>query len=167
MSDSDATDMVVPEPEPELPITATVAEALDLLAGAAGVLTVDAVVDAARLASSPLHRYFTWDDSVAAAQFRRLQAGNLIRRVRVTRLVVDEQGPRQLRPRRWVVPAAEPGVDPGTYRRVEDVLAGERGSAELVARFRREADAFVARWRDLAAFADWLREEAARVDKAA
>lgn len=43
------------------------------------------VVDAARDSKSPLHRFFEWDDGVAAEAFRLVQARNLIRKVRITR----------------------------------------------------------------------------------
>ena len=42
------------------------------------------VVEAARNEISPLHELFTWDDSIAAERFRLLEAGALIRRIRVT-----------------------------------------------------------------------------------
>lgn len=48
-----------------------------------GILTPDAVVDDAQDISSPLHAYFTWDDSEAANQFRLDQARTLIRNVKV------------------------------------------------------------------------------------
>jgi hypothetical protein len=46
-------------------------------------LTPEAVVNAARKKSSPLHTYITWDDSEAAAQYRLVQAAWLIRTVKV------------------------------------------------------------------------------------
>src|SRR5262245_44057464 len=48
-----------------------------------GSVTASAVVDAASKESSPLHNYFTWDDSEAAHQYRLTQARTLIKRVRV------------------------------------------------------------------------------------
>lgn len=48
-----------------------------------GVLTPDDVVKDARSETSPLHPYFTWDDSEAANQYRLDQARLLIRNVRV------------------------------------------------------------------------------------
>ena len=48
-----------------------------------GVLTPDAVVADARNVTSPLHGYFTWDDTEAANQFRLEQARTLIRNIKV------------------------------------------------------------------------------------
>jgi len=48
-----------------------------------GVLTPSDVVEDARRATSPLHNFFTWDDTVAAHQYRLDQARTLIRNVKV------------------------------------------------------------------------------------
>jgi hypothetical protein len=48
-----------------------------------GSLTPGLVVDAARDEGSPLHARFEWDDSVAGEAWRRQQAHELIRSVRV------------------------------------------------------------------------------------
>jgi len=44
-----------------------------------GLLLPEVVVDAARPASSPLHGYFTWDDSEAAQKHRLWEARQLLR----------------------------------------------------------------------------------------
>lgn len=44
-----------------------------------GLLQPEAVVEAARPATSPLHSRFTWDDSIAGQQYRIWQARQLIR----------------------------------------------------------------------------------------
>ena len=49
-----------------------------------GQLTPALVVKDAKRADSPLHDYFEWDDTVAAAQWREEQARQLVRSVRVT-----------------------------------------------------------------------------------
>lgn len=48
-----------------------------------GVLTCEAVLEAARPENSPLHDYFTWDDSRAAERYRLIEAGKLIATVRI------------------------------------------------------------------------------------
>jgi hypothetical protein len=83
-----------------------------------GSVTPAAVVEDARAASSPLHRYFDWDDSSAAEKFRLVQASNLIRKVQIMVSVNDEQQPV----RRWLhvvreeqheyIPQAEVAEDP-------------------------------------------------------
>ena len=46
-----------------------------------GLISPDAVVEAARDPRSALHRFFTWDDSAAAEMYRKVQARQLIRTV--------------------------------------------------------------------------------------
>lgn len=48
-----------------------------------GDVTAAAVVDAAKSSNSPMHRYFEWDDTVAAQQYREGQAREIIHSVRV------------------------------------------------------------------------------------
>lgn len=48
-----------------------------------GKLLPESVVERARSARSPLHSFFEWDDTAAAAQHRLWQARNLIREVQI------------------------------------------------------------------------------------
>ena len=48
-----------------------------------GRLDPSDIVNAAREKDSPLHPYFTWDDTEAAELYRRTQACELIRRVKI------------------------------------------------------------------------------------
>ena len=50
----------------------------------AGSLTDDAIVESAKQKSSPIHKFFEWDDSVASMEYRRMQARQLIRCLEVT-----------------------------------------------------------------------------------
>jgi len=54
-----------------------------------GVLRVEDVVDAARPHNSLLHRYFEWNDSVAAEKYRMEQARHLIKIIVVPMAVED------------------------------------------------------------------------------
>lgn len=56
-------------------------------------ITPDDVVEDARSPESPLHRYFQWDDRLAASSFRRAQARMLLSSIRY-RVVEDE--PRRI-----------------------------------------------------------------------
>ena len=49
-----------------------------------GHLKPEDVVRNAKQKSSPLHKYFTWDDTEAAAKYRIIQAAQLIRTIKVT-----------------------------------------------------------------------------------
>src|SRR2546423_11673033 len=58
-----------------------------------GKLTSKAVVDAARPSSSALHKYFEWNDKIAAESFRLYQqAPKLIHSIRV---VVEVEGKKE------------------------------------------------------------------------
>lgn len=58
-------------------------KALQEIERANGALTPQAVVDAARCRSHPLHSCFEWDDKIAGEKYRLEQARALIRSVRV------------------------------------------------------------------------------------
>lgn len=53
-------------------------------------LTRRSIVERAKPKSSPLHRYFDWDDSVAGRRWRLHQAGNLIISVRTVEVSTDK-----------------------------------------------------------------------------
>lgn len=80
------------------------------------------VVAAARDPDSPLHKFFCWDDSKAAAEFRLIQARQLIARVRLT-IPAGSGEVREVRAYHAVRSKA------AGYSHLEDVLA----SAELKA----------------------------------
>jgi|RhiMethySRZTD1v2_1073278.scaffolds.fasta_scaffold1685908_1 hypothetical protein len=69
----------------------TLREELQALYEAQGELTPVMVVDVARDPAHPLHARFEWDDSVAGEKYRRHQARQLIRSVRIR--VIDEDDP--------------------------------------------------------------------------
>jgi hypothetical protein len=54
-----------------------------------GRITPDTVIVEAKKKSSPLHEFFTWDDSEAAKKQRLYEARELIRSVRVTTVVEE------------------------------------------------------------------------------
>lgn len=58
-----------------------------------GAIKPDSVVSHARPESSPLHEFFTWDDTAAAEKCRLDEASRLVRSVRIVRvdMPVDEQ----------------------------------------------------------------------------
>lgn len=64
-------------------VSATIEKELRAIHSRDGVLTCEAVLDAARPKNSPLHDYFTWEDSRAAERYRLIEAGKLIATVRI------------------------------------------------------------------------------------
>lgn len=68
----------------------TIGEALSQIEKEEGGVTPESVVDAARPEDAPMHPCFTWDDSVAAEEYRKSEARNL---VRVIQVEVQEREP--------------------------------------------------------------------------
>lgn len=78
-----------------------------------GYITPESVLDEARPDGSPLHRYFEWDDDVAAEQYRLVQARQLIVRYSVE---VEIQPEKVIRPRAFV------NSSPGRYTPIADAM---------------------------------------------
>lgn len=99
-----------------------------------GQLTPNLVVDRARDRKNVLHPHFEWEDAVAAEAYRRDQAREIIR---VIRIVDDED---QVRPA--FLSIREGG---GTaYRTISDVM----GSSDLQRRVMEQADRDLAAWQN-------------------
>lgn len=70
-----------------------VGEEIEAMISSHGTIGPRDVVQQARAESSVLHRYFCWDDSVAAEKFRETQAAHLLRSivaVRSTAIDIDQ-----------------------------------------------------------------------------
>lgn len=74
-----------------------------------GRLTPGQVVEAARPEDSILHGYFEWEDSIAAESWRRVQARELIKRVKI---VVQLQK-TTMRVVRYIRDTAKEATEPG------------------------------------------------------
>lgn len=61
----------------------TAADAIRDLAKKHGSITAEIVLKDAQKKSSPLHSHFDWDDTAAARKYRLIQAGELIRKIKV------------------------------------------------------------------------------------
>jgi len=92
------------------------------------------VLRAAALPKSPLHGYFTWDDSEAAQAWRLHQARQLIASVKVQ--LVGPTGPQEPI-RAWVSVQRDDGR---AYRALDAVLAEPTARADLLAAARRELE---------------------------
>jgi len=96
-----------------------------------GAALVPEVLERARDAHSALHRYFEWDDTLAAEAHRLVQAENLVRRVHV--MVVPEGQTDPVRVRAFIATrdlrdaavtmgdTAIADAPPGSYRALGDV----------------------------------------------
>lgn len=102
-----------------------------------GELTTGSVLLDAEDESSPLHRYFEWDDSAAAHAHRLDQARTLIRRVKVTLLKGPEREPILVNA---YVAKRDTNKDaaPGTYVSLARVAGDETAAASLRESMRRD-----------------------------
>ncbi len=101
-------------------------------------LTPETVLEDARRPQSVLHKYFEWDDTVAAEKWRREQARQLVKAVRVI-IESDGEEPREMRAFVRVVgeekkavylPAIEAMSDANYRRQVLDQLRKELGDIQ-------------------------------------
>jgi hypothetical protein len=101
-----------------------------------GVLKVDDVLEEARREDSILHKHFEWDDTKAAANYRKEQARSLIQRCKIT-LVEGE--PVSVRAFVSLPTDRESG---GGYRLTSEVISNESQKGELL----RDIQLTIARW---------------------
>lgn len=70
-----------------------IGEELQSISAQHGQVTPEIVVEQARDEDSALHRCFQWDDSIAANEYRKGQARQVIRSIRVINESTGEQSP--------------------------------------------------------------------------
>lgn len=115
-----------------------------------GRLVPQDVVDAARDERHPLHSRFEWDDSVAGEGYRRIQAAELIRSVRVVYAESAEGEPRRVRA--W---SALPDRGPG-YAPTEEIMHDPLASKVLLRQAERELKIFERKYGHLREFRDLI-----------
>jgi len=127
---------------------------LSKLVSAGGVLRPEDIVAAARSKSSPLHPYFEWDDSAAAAAYRLIQAAALIRYVKIS---VETKSDKVVIVRMFESLPSDRGDDTG-YRTIHSIMNDEMKREELLKTALCELEAFRIRYRHLCEFAGLMRE---------
>ena len=101
-----------------------------------GVLKVEDVLQEAQDENSILHKHFEWDDTEAAAQYRKQQARALIARCKITMV---ETAPVEIRAFVSLPTDRENG---GGYRLTSEVVSNEYMKAEML----RDIQLTIARW---------------------
>lgn len=121
-------------------------------------LTPQIVVDEARPEDHPLHHRFEWDDAIAGEAYRRVQAAELIRSVRVTYRKDERRGDRQVRA--FVAIRKD-----NTYEPIEEVIEDDFARQLLLAEYERALREIKTRYGHLKEFIEIARrvlgEEAA------
>lgn len=120
-----------------------------------GELTPALVVSQARLADHPLHDRFDWDDSSAAEKYRQVQAGELIRSVRV-RYKEDEGGPVYVRKFHSVNRA-----EGATYMPVEEIREDDFTRKLVLQAAERELKSLMRKYGHLEEFMNLLAQQVA------
>lgn len=120
-----------------------------------GQLTPAVVVDEARDEAHPLHSRFEWDDSVAGEQWRRSQAQELIRSVKVVyREATDNEEARTVRAFHAVR-----GEDGHVYEPVEKVVEDPFTKRLVMADMEREWKALKRRYEHFSEFSSLVLQD--------
>jgi hypothetical protein len=101
-----------------------------------GLLMVDDVLEAAKDEACILHKHFEWDDTEAAAQYRRTQARSLIQKCRVEIAAAPDVSIRAF------VSLQSDQASGGGYRMTAHVL----GDADMKAQLLDDIHATISRW---------------------
>jgi hypothetical protein len=125
--------------------TPAVIAAITSLRRGDGTIHPEDVVESARATDSPLHTYFEWDDSAAAAAYRIDQARHLLR-VTVTHLPT---GSESTRVRAFVSLSTDAG-----YRPIGAVLINSQHRQQLLADARAEMERFERKYGHLTELAE-------------
>lgn len=134
-----------------------------------GRLTPAIIVDESRAEDAPLHKRFEWDDTVAAEQYRFLQAARIIRSVRITRAVGDtdgDDGPAEPEGVRAFLPVRgrdRDDVGSWTYEPTRKALADPTSRRILLNEMRRDWRAFQSKYQALSEYAKLIEAEAQRL----
>lgn len=95
-----------------------------------GELSPNSVIDAAKAKRSKLHRFFTWDNSEAAHQYRLVEARRVIQSIEVVRSEAPEVGAT----REWQTRRAKSNPKEVVYDRMDEVLKDPEARTELLSR---------------------------------
>ncbi|WP_282847216.1 hypothetical protein [Microbacterium oxydans] len=126
-----------------------------------GTLTPTNLLEAARDEQSPLHHRFEWDDSTAAEKYRLVQAGELIRKVKITYSDSHDQ-PQEVRAFLVVREVTdEDGAATAAYVPTEEAMTDPFTSALLLREFERDWKSFKAKYQHLKEFAATIRKDVA------
>lgn len=123
-----------------------------------GELTPQIVVDEARPKNSPLHNRFEWDDKVAGEAYRRVQAAELIRSVRIT--FADERTGERKSIRAFHSVREAGDAERGGYAPTEEIVQDELATKILKQAFKREIADLKRKYGHLEDFIEWVRSEA-------
>lgn len=112
-----------------------------------GALTKEIVVQDAADPQSPIHHLFEWDDTKASHAYRLVQAGHLIRRVRV-QIINPAQQEEPLKVRAFVSTPSQHGKP--IYRHIADL--DEQQRQYITQQMKADIAALVSKYRAIEGF---------------
>lgn len=115
-------------------------------------LRPESVLEAARPASSPLHKYFDWDDTSAAEAWRLAQARSMIREVHV---IIQHEDKPEIRTRAIVSVVKSSGR---SLEGIETAMGDEEYQQQLLTKALQELNIFRRKYAHLNALAGVLAE---------
>jgi hypothetical protein len=124
----------------------SVKEAITEIYNKYGSLTSELVLKEAKKKNSPLHEHFLWDDTEAARQYRLIQAGELIRRVKVTYSPTEDVN---YKVRAFVNVVSDKEEDAKIYVPIKEALNNTNYREQLLAEAKRDAETFVKKYKVL------------------
>lgn len=123
-----------------------------------GELTPQNVVDEARPDDHPLHSRFEWDNDVAGEAYRRVQAAEIIRSVKIVFAESPTGAKRSVRAFSSLHETAPMEAAPGTYAPTEVLVSDEVSRQLLLRQCRREIAALNTKYGHLQEFAALISE---------
>jgi hypothetical protein len=129
-----------------------------------GALSPQLLVDLARPDDHPLHPRLEWDDEIGGESFRLLQAGALIRSVRVVYKINEKTGVES-RVRAFVSTREPP--DPSAYKPTDEAMADPVFRALVLRNFERSILALKRQYGHLKEYDSMLRKHGLGEDTAA
>src|SRR5574344_3101287 len=133
-------------------------DALQTIYNQRGTLTPAIVVAEATNQNHPLDIDFEWDNTIAGARYREIQAAQLIRSVRITYANTPDGEPKAVRA---FLPVRRDPKDPddtkSSYEPVEQLLASDFQRELLLREFDREWKLFKQRYGHLREFAELVK----------
>ena len=120
-----------------------------------GELTPQNVVDEARPDDHPLHSRFEWDNELAGEAYRRVQASELIRSVKIVYAESPQGEQKRIRAFSSLHEASEDAGATG-YKPTEEIVADDFSRQLLMRQCKREIDQLRSKYGHLQEFASMM-----------
>jgi hypothetical protein len=106
-----------------------------------GAITKEHILEAAADEDSPLHGEFTWDDELAGHQYRLVEAGMLLRRLKV-RIVRRDRDSNEIKVKTIRAFESRPSMrnDQGGYETIQEIMADPVKTTEMIQHALRELE---------------------------